>query len=450
MIESESSATELVQSLPRDWRIKDLKSSNATTSGKFNTLQAAVPPGNSSYKTTGVFNYGYASDQNLLLGIDHLHDQGFTGQNITIAFLDAGFAGFNASPALDSARDANRLIATKDFWTNSPNVFWGSTHGSGVLTEVAGNIPGVFVGMAPHVQILLALTDHVVTETHQDEFNYLLGLEWADSLGADLTSASLSYRLFDQGQGDYSTADMDGKTTIVAQGVKLAARKGMLIVNGAGNDLGFICTPCDADSILCVGGAQTSLAFDGISSGGPTADGRTKPDVAGITSPVATVDSTGMVNIMFYGGTSSATPLVAGLAACLKQKYPGVTNMQLIQSIKQSGHKAANPDNQLGWGVPNARIADSLLAIVTGVKEPGVKQTELSVFPNPVTELVTISAPTGIREAQVFSLAGQSVATGVSNGTTALADLRHAAPGVYYLKVTTVDGTVFVEKIVRK
>ena len=77
---------------------------------------------------------------------------------------------------------------------------------------------------------------------------------------------------------------MDGKTSLVARAANMAAAKGILVVNAAGNEGGddwkFIGTPADADSVLSVGGVspETNIHIP-YSSFGPTSDKRMKPNV---------------------------------------------------------------------------------------------------------------------------------------------------------------------------
>jgi serine protease AprX len=409
------------------------------TNNKFSAELGSVnKSANTANRTNASLNYGDASAQNLLYGIDYLHDKGYTGKGILVAFLDAGYNGFDLNPGFDSVRARNGIKATFDFWDTLPNVYHKDFHGAFCAAYMLGNIPGQYIGMAPAVDVMLGITDDQVTETHQDEFNYIAGVEWAEAQGADIISASISYREFDPGEGDYDIDDMDGKTSIVSQGARLAAAKGIIVVNAAGNG-GIICTPCDVDSILCVGGAMNDKTYDGISSFGPTKDGRVKPDVAAQTINIFSLNTDGSSLNSFYGGTSSATPQMAGLAACLKQANPKANNYQIIQAIRKSAHNYDFPDNNTGYGVPNAKVADDTLRIMLAV--PELQSTiSFNLYPNPATTTVYVESKEAIQSVTIISMTGQLIQSMQPNTPVAVLDLGNMATGNYIVYVQTAKG----------
>ncbi len=87
--------------------------------------------------------------------------------------------------------------------------------------------------------------------------------------------------------------------------------------------------------------------LESFSSCGPTADGRTKPDLVG-----PDMVSSYTYGTEGFGGTSAATPHVAGAAALVKQAYPGY-DADDIQSYLEShavGLGASGKDNLYGSG----------------------------------------------------------------------------------------------------
>jgi hypothetical protein len=152
---------------------------------------------------------------------------------------------------------------------------------------------------------------------------------------------------------------MNGNTTLSARGADIGASKGLLIVNSAGNEGGnswkYIITPSDADSVLCVGAVNTSGVIGSFSSYGPSADGQIKPDVASV-GVSAMVQGTGNT-IVTGNGTSFSCPNMAGLASCLWQGFPEFNNMRIIQTLRESGDRFANPDDRTGYGIPNMKTA---------------------------------------------------------------------------------------------
>ncbi|MDX5345905.1 MAG: S8 family serine peptidase, partial [Hymenobacteraceae bacterium] len=326
-----------------------------------------------------------------------LHDRGYQGRGSLIAVFDTGFPGVNLTAPFDSLRQQNRIVATGNFVSGGSAVYHSYEHGTNVLSIIAANQAGTYVGAAAQASFALAITENMASETHQEELNWAAAAEWADSLGADIIQSSLSYRYFDAGQGDYTDADLDGNTAIITVAADKAASKGILVVNSAGNDGMFtfplsplISPPSDGDSVLTVGAVNGAGQYSPISSIGPTADGRVKPDVVARGANTPFITSGGSVG--YTSGTSLSTPIVSGLAACLMQANPGATNMQVYQAIIRSASRYSNPNNQYGFGLPDACKADSLLKIITGTKASLKQPEEVRIYPTSTASVVQVSS----------------------------------------------------------
>ena len=278
------------------------------------------------------------------------------GQGIRIAVFDAGFPEVNNHEAFQHIRDNNRIVATWDFTKNKENVYRGNSHGTNVLSCIAGIHEGIPMGMATGAEFLLAITE-VESEPFSEEENWLAAVEWAHKHGADIISSSLGYTY-----NRYFPTDMNGKT-FVARAAGIAAKKGILVINAAGNDgdndWQVLGTPADADSILTVGGISpdNNLHID-FSSYGPTADGRMKPNVCAFGEAVV-ADPYGEVEIAF--GTSFATPLISGFVACAWQINRNKSAMEMLKLVEQSSDLYPYFDYAHGFGVPQANFfIDSL------------------------------------------------------------------------------------------
>lgn len=70
--------------------------------------------------------------------------------------------------------------------------------------------------------------------------------------------------------------------------------------------------------------------------------------------------------------------MVAALSAGLWQRFPSLTNKELIQVIRNSATMSNNPDNLMGYGIPHYEAAVNFL-------EELQQEEPLAVFPNPVT-----------------------------------------------------------------
>lgn len=310
------------------------------------------------------FNYGQSYAQVHLHNGEFLHNLGLRGQGMIIGMLDAGFNNYLGVTAFDSARANGQILGTYDYVSNNTNVNDDASHGMQCFSTIAANIPGQFVGTAPKANFYLFRTEDAATEYPIEEHNWVCGAERLDSAGTDVLSSSLGYYDF-QGAFNNSTynhtyAQMDGNTTMSAIGADLAAKKGLVVFNSAGNSgnsgsYRFIFTPADADSILAVGAVNSSGAVASFSSYGPSSDGQIKPDVASVGA--GTIVQFPNNAIGGNNGTSFACPNLAGLVTCLWQGFPEMNNMKIVNAIRLAGHKANTPDDRVGYGIPDVKKA---------------------------------------------------------------------------------------------
>jgi serine protease AprX len=276
-------------------------------------------------------------------------NNGIDGKGIRIAIFDGGFPTVDKNPVFEHIRKDKRILKTWDFTKNKEFVYGFNSHGTAVMSCIGGMINGKKLGLATGAEFLLARTE-VNTEPYSEEFNWLAAVEWADKNGADIINSSLGYTYH-----RYFNNEMDGKTSLVSRAANLAARKGMLVVNAAGNDgdnkWKYIGTPADADSVLSVGGIDPETNFHiSFSSFGPTSDKRMKPNVCAFGS-VIVAKKTGLGASQ---GTSFSSPLVAGFAACAWQINKELTNMQLYLEIEKSASLYPYFDYAHGFGIPQA------------------------------------------------------------------------------------------------
>ena len=123
-----------------------------------------------------------------------------------------------------------------------------------------GYIENFFVGPAHGAMIWGATTECAPYERNIEEDNFVAGVEWLESQGIDIISASLGYIRFDSLQHSYTFADLDGDTGITTKIYDAAAGRGVVTVTSAGNDgledQPFISMPADGDSVIAVGGVS--------------------------------------------------------------------------------------------------------------------------------------------------------------------------------------------------
>lgn len=307
------------------------------------------------------------------LGVDEMFRQDITGKGILIGVFDSGFSVVNQLDAFQSTFRENRIVFTRDLVDQEQDVYDDDSHGTLVLSAMAGNLPGTFSGTAPDASYALFRTEDVFSETKLEEWNWLIAAEIADSLGVQIINSSLGYSTFDTPAQNYVYADMTGSKALVTRAANWAAGAGILVVTSAGNEgrgsWRFITAPADGDSVLSVGAVTASGQLATFSSIGPNANGLLKPEV------VAMGQSTVLVGpgntIRTSSGTSFSSPLIAGMAAGIWQKYPSLTAGQLRRLLMEAGSLAKTPNNQLGFGIPNwNRVQEAAeKALITSVAE---------------------------------------------------------------------------------
>lgn len=301
----------------------------------------------------------YTDAQLAVYNLHPLHEAGFTGQKILMAICDGGFQEVNTMTGV--FRQALEL-GHFDF-TDDSDDFYGSTgsHGTECLSTISAigyNSAGdlVYTGAATSAEYYLMRSEESEHESQKEMDNLVVALEKADSLGANIFSVSLGYCMFDN-YNDLTYSDLDGNTTRCSRAATIAARKGMLVCVAAGNEGNdpwhYISAPADADSILTVGAVNVSKQIAGFSSYGPAADGRIKPDVCAVGKSTYLVTPPGY--LIRSDGTSYATPLIAGMAACLWSALPDENAMQIRERIIRSADRYTNPStDRYGYGIPDA------------------------------------------------------------------------------------------------
>lgn len=305
-------------------------------------------------QTDNASTYGDAWQQIDMLHVDKLHEAGFRGDGMIIAVLDAGFYGVKNS----SYFDHNKLTFLHDFPHNTLT-YAGETHGTEVLSCMAANKPGTYVGSAPNAEYVLIVTEDIDSEYPIEEDYWVAGVELADSIGADIINTSLAYNTFDDSNMDYSHNDLDGKTAFSSRAAHIASQKELLIVVAAGNEYSRewrkIAVPSDTEGVITVGSVTSTGSHSSFSSCGFTADNRVKPDVMAMGSSVNVI--TAGDAIKRTSGTSYATPIMCGAIACLWQSQPQWNVKQLIETIQHNSSQYDTPDALCGYGIPDIYAA---------------------------------------------------------------------------------------------
>ena len=399
--------------------------------------------------------YGGAEAQVTQLKVDVLHEQGYDGTGIVVAILDGGFVGTENHACFDNMREEGRLLGTRDFVYGSTSVYTQSTHGTSCLSTMAAYVPNQMVGTAPKASYYLLHTEDGPNENIVEEYNWVSGAEYADSLGVDVCSTSLGYIGFDMSQWDHPFEHFDGHTAPMTIGAEIAASRGMICMNAASNEGDGVCTlgiPGDAEHILTVGAVDENGYRANFSSVGPTYDGRIKPDVMAMGEGTYVASGDGGWWPYYNGnGTSFATPVLAGAVACLRQARPYASVQEICDVIRSCGNRADNPDSKYGYGIPDFSQALELLH----VEEAPIQNNNLiNVYPNPSQGEMHVVLNEGAKaELTVFDFMGRQLYTYSFNGlnhTTLETYLNTLVSGVYFIKAVSELGNQTLKLVITK
>ncbi len=308
--------------------------------------------------------YGYGSLQISMVNGHALHRLGYQGTDVYVGVQDGGFNKVDVMPFFDSLRVHDQLLPGKDFVDGDAYVYESATHGSSVLSVMASNLPYLYVGTAPKATYLCMKTEDVRSESITEECNWVAAIEYADSMGIDVINSSLGYTQFSEETMNYEYEDLNGQTSRASRAAEIAFSKGIFVVNSAGNSGSgswkFVGTPADSRGVFAIGAVTAGKSRARFSSFGPTADGRIKPNISAMGQQVAVASISGY-DIGVSNGTSLSSPLIAGLVANLKQAFPHKSNAAIRLAIEQSASQATDPDNVLGYGIPDFYKAYRLL-----------------------------------------------------------------------------------------
>jgi serine protease AprX len=393
-----------------------------------------------------LFDYGNSFNQVSMLGGDLLHLAGFMGNGKIIAVIDAGFLIADQCETFDSLFINNQILGTWDFVSGNNSVYDDHYHGTYVLSTIAGNSPGELIGTAPKASFWLLRSEDAGTEYIVEEFNWVCAAEFADSVGADVINSSLGYTTFDNPLQNHTFSDLNGTTAMASIGADIAASKGIIVCNSAGNNGNdpwlHIAVPADANNILAVGAVDAGEVIANFSSRGYSADGRIKPDVA--AQGVATVGQYQPGIFVTGNGTSFASPLMAGMCASFWEAVPNLTAAQVIQKVKESCDQYNAPDSLKGYGIPDFAQA---YYVVTGKKIAYPPKSIVDyIAPNPFNDVINVryyAADTQHIEIRIYDIMGKEVAykkqwcDSRSYQVINFHMPNDMAPGMYFMEIIT-------------
>jgi hypothetical protein len=384
-------------------------------------------------------DYGDALTQININNALLLHQAGYKGSGKTIAVMDAGFSNADKYPDF---LDESKILGVKNFTHEKGHPYRNSEgHGTSVLSCMLANNPGVMIGTAPYSQFYLFKTEVSVNKEEYpvEEDYWVAALEYADSLGVDIVTTSLGYSKFDDPEMNHSWDDLDGYTVPASRAASMAASKGMVLFNAAGNegasDWQKVAIPADAENILTVGAIGSDSLRTDFSSWGYIVDERVKPDVMAMGLNNCLLSKSG--NIYFSKGTSFSTPVLAGMGACLWEALPDLTSLELMDLIKQFSDRSSHPDEYFGYGIPN--IYEAYVYGKEQTHLPLINEIENDwIYMDSVHNCLYLKADE-VNRATIYSWAGNVVWS--RSFHSGCIDIGSLQKGIYILSVFSNDKT---------
>jgi len=278
-------------------------------------------------------------------------DQGFQGQDVTVAVVDSGirsnYKGKKLSDLNYSDSRRSRVLYSESFSTDSTNLHDEFGHGTHVAGIIGGNgalSDGAYIGVAPRVNLLSVKVSDAYGAGYESDV--VAGLQWIYEHEDEYDIRVVNISLNSSVPQSYHTSPLDAA-------VEILWFNGMVVVVSAGNNAvdhnGILYPPANDPFVITVGAIDDKGTFDTeddvlapFSAHGETTDGFFKPDLvvpgtniislsAGRGARLAREHWDHQVGKYYFrmSGTSMASAVTSGAVALLLQVQPDLNPDQV-------------------------------------------------------------------------------------------------------------------------
>lgn len=272
--------------------------------------------------------------------VQSVQDQGLTGKGVKVAVVDANINPHLPAFSGRSLTVDDRPLCAEATSPTSTETNSFTTHGSTIVASLIGNGQGGgnIRGIAPEADVTFYSLGTTVddgqcsTPGYDDVLNVAtIGIQRAVDDGAQIITTSVG--------ADIGLLDED------AEVIANALAKGIIVVIATDNP--------GSDTVLSglgsLNGVVVASAVDSKGDLQTKEDG--KPFIRAATTVVAagvSLPTLGSIDASWddsdpASGSSFAAPLVAGMLAVVKQKYPDATSNQILQSLIRNTGRTDRP-----------------------------------------------------------------------------------------------------------
>jgi hypothetical protein len=283
-------------------------------------------------------------------------DAGNEGQGVTVAVLDSGVAP-GVSDLDGSVVSGPDLTGVS---TPSSSPAWGQ-HGTWMASVIAGHGHGVddddgILGAAPKAKILSVRVipdrndpGYTTYEREQEsrvQDSLAKGIRYAVDHGADVISMSIGY-------SSPSASVRSALQYAYGHGVAVVASSGNSGDTSSASKNGYapLKFPADYPGVIGVAAVSSAGSVAGFSSDNLSVE---------VAAPGVNISAQGRDGqYWLVTGTSPACALVAGVAALIKARYPGLAPDLLAKALTSTTHyrPEGGYDQKVGFGTVNASAA---------------------------------------------------------------------------------------------
>ncbi len=291
-----------------------------------------------------------------MMNVPQAWDDGNQGQGATVAVLDSG-----VDPGVSDLEGS--VVPGPDYTgvhTSPSNADWGQ-HGTWMASIIAGHGHGLddddgIMGVAPKAKILSVRVipdrNDPAYSTYEGEQESAVqdslakGIKYAVNHGADVISMSIGY----------SAPSADVRSALqyaYGHGVAVVASSGNSGDTPSATKQGFapLKYPADYPGVIGVAAVSSTGSVAGFSSNNLSVE---------VAAPGVNISAQGRDGqYWLVTGTSPACALVAGAAALIKARYPGLAPDLLARALSSTTHyrPSGGYDQKVGFGTVNAQAA---------------------------------------------------------------------------------------------